>query len=269
MAPKEIKHLFTEKGEVISAIVIYGARTFQGIDSILHQVAMYRWTDLHILLGELIQEGDVFLNESGEYGVRPELEADYNYFEEHMGEWLEPPMECEYPDNYVDPEPKYPDIITNTESWVKLHKPEIVFNQEHFYLDGHYLDSFTRFILTNAFNTVIVVNPFFDLSTPTQLMIKAKQNGKTVVLVTRPPRGSHFKKLHKIMEEKGVTLLYHNDLHAKVIVIDDLLAVVSSMNFKQRASAGITWEAGIVTVNKAIVNSIKSSIADLNLQPIK
>ena len=64
-------------------------------------------------------------------------------------------------------------------------------------------------------------------------------------------------------------MMYHNDLHAKLIIIDDLVAVVSSMNFMQRAAAGITWEAGIVTMNKEIVDSIKTSLADLNLQPVR
>jgi hypothetical protein len=93
--------------------------------------------------------------------------------------------------------------------------PEIVFKQGHFYLEGHYLDSFIRFILINAFTTIIVVNPYFDLSTPTQLMIKAKQTGKTVVLVTRPPSGPYFKKLHEVLKDNGITLLYHKDLHAR------------------------------------------------------
>ena len=268
MAPKEIKHLFTEKGEVIKAIVNWGARTFKEIEYIFDQSVIYQWNDLHILLGELIQEGDVVHEDSGEYRVRPELEADYQYFEEHFDEWLEPPEEWEYPDDYEEPPQKYPDILTSTESWVKLEKPEISLEKEHFFLEGHYLDSYTKFIITHAFNTIIVVNPFIDRSMPTQLLIRARRNGRTVVVVTRSSNSSYVKKLHEWLEKAGIKILYDKNLHAKIVIIDDLLAVVSSMNFIQNATAGITWEAGIVTMNKEIVDNIKSSIADLNPQAI-
>lgn len=267
MAPKDIKHLFTEKGEVLKAIVNWGAKTFQEIESIFNQAVIYQWTDLHILLGELIQEGDVYLSNSGEYSVRPELELDYQYFEEHMDEWLEPPEKWEYPDNYEEPEPKYPDIISSTKLWLKLEKPEISLRKDHFFLEGHYLDSFTKFIITKAFNKIIVVNPFIDHSMPIQLLIKARRDGRTVVLITRSSTKSHIKKLHASLEKAGISLLYDKNLHAKILLVDDLLAVVSSMNFIHNATAGITWEAGIVTVNKEIVDSIYSSIADLNPQP--
>jgi hypothetical protein len=266
MAPKEIKHLFTEKGDVLSAIVIYGANTFSEIEFILSQTSFERWTELHVLLKELIQEGDVVLNEAGEYRARAELEEDYSYFEQHMDEWLEPPIYMGEPEPVEQVTRRYPDIVSTTESWIQLQKPEIVFKQEHFFLEGHYLDSFTRFLLTKAFNTIIIVNPFIDRSTPTQLLIKAKRRGKTVVMVTRPSNKAYMKKLHGWLEHEGVKMLYHKDLHAKIIIIDDSLAIVSSMNFMQRATAGITWEAGISTVNKDIVDSIKASLADLNLQ---
>jgi hypothetical protein len=267
MAPREIKHLFTEKGDVISAIAIYGAKTLQEIDSMLNNMATERWTDLHFLLGELIQEGDVILEDSGKYRVRPELEADYEYFEEHFDEWLESPEEWEYPDDYEEPPPKYPDIITSTKSWVKLEKPEISLENEHFFLEDHYLDSFTKFIITQAFNTIIVVTPFIDRSMPTQLLIRARRNGRTVVVLTRSSNSPPVKKLHEWLLKEGIKILYDKNLHAKIVIIDDLLAVVSSMNFTQNATAGITWEAGIVTVNKETVDSIKSSITDLNPQP--
>jgi len=196
------------------------------------------------------------------------LEADYNYFEEHIDEWAEPPEEWEYPEYFEKSAPKYPDIITSTESWVKLEKPEISLENEHFFLEGHYLDTFTKFIITHAFNTIIVVNPFIDPSMPTKLLITARRNGRTVVVVTRSSNNPHVKKLHELLVKAGIIILHDTNLHAKIVIIDDLLAVVSSMNFTQNATAGITWEAGIVTVNKETVDSIKSSITDLNPQPI-
>ena len=275
MAPREIKHLFTEKGEVLLAIVMYGAKTLADIQSIFNQSLTVQWTPLNVLLDELIKEGDIFLNDAGEYIARAELEEDYSYYEEHMDEWLEPPMEWEIEAHLeqrrleqerLEQVPSiYPEIISATESWIKLQKSELKLNNEHFYLEGHYLDIFTKFVITQSFKTIIVVNPFIDRITTVQLLVKAKRMGKTVVIVTRPSFKPHIIKLHEWLSKAGIKLLYHKNLHAKITIIDDSLSIVSSMNFQYNATAGISWEAGIVTINKDTVDSIKASITDLNL----
>lgn len=285
MPPREIKHLFTEKGEVLQAIVMYGARTFSDISYIFNQAVLYQWTDLNVLLAELVQEGDVLLNDAGKYTAHAELEEDYSYFEEHMDEWLEPLMEWEIEEHLeqrrlekirlengliekerLEQVPSiYTEIISATEAWIKLHRPELKLNNEHFYLEGHYLDIFTKFVINQSFKTIIVVNPFIDLSTPVQLLVKSKRKGRTVVIVTRPSFKQHIQTIHEHLKEAGIKMLYHNSLHAKIIIIDDSLAIVSSMNFQRNATAGISWEAGIVTNNKETVDSIKASITDLNL----
>jgi len=276
MAPREIKYLFTEKGEVLQAIIWWGAKTFPEIESIFTQSVLVQWTDLNVLLAELIHEGDVYLNKAGEYTASAELVDDYSYYEEHMDEWLEPPMEWEI-EEHLERRARtrkehleqvssiYPEIISATESWIKLHKPEKTLNKEHFYLEGHYLDIFTKFVITQSLKTIIVVNPFLDRSMPVQLLVKAKRMGKTVVIVTRHSFKPHIQKLHEWLSRAGIKLLYHKDLHAKITIIDDSLSIVSSMNFQYNATAGISWEAGIVTINKDTVDSIKASITDLNL----
>ncbi len=108
----------------------------------------------------------------------------------------------------------YPEIISATESWIKLHKPELTLNNEHFYLEGHYLDIFTKFVITQSFKTIIVVNPFIDRSMPLQLLVKAKRMGKTVVIVTRHSFKPQIKKLHEWLTNAGIKLLYHKNLHA-------------------------------------------------------
>jgi phosphatidylserine/phosphatidylglycerophosphate/cardiolipin synthase-like enzyme len=130
----------------------------------------------------------------------------------------------------------------------------------------HYLDIFTKFVINQAIKTVIVVNPFIDRSMPVQLLVKAKRMGKTVVIVTRHTFKPHIKKLHEWLTKGGIKLLYHKNLHAKITIIDDSLSIVSSMNFQYNATAGISWEAGIVTINKDTVDSIKASITNLNLE---
>ena len=239
--------------------------TIGDIQYVINMMSPEQWTDLHTLLGELIEEGDVSIK-NGEYCVRPALEADYAYYEMNMHEWLEPPEEWEYPDNFKEPEQWHPDIIGSVKGWLKLEKPEIWSRKNHFFLEGHYLDSFIKFVINQAFKTIIVVNPFMDRSTPTQLLIKARRNGKNVVIVSRTPNRSFENKTHKWLEESGITMLYHKDIHAKIIVVDDLVAVVSSMNFIKNATSGQSWEAGIVSLDQDTVSSVKASITDLNLK---
>ena len=183
---------------------------------------------------------------------------DYEYY---MDSEEEPSFE----DEYVNSE----EIYRRTHSWIDFHKLDISLENRHFFLDGHYLDIFIKFILKNARRTIIVVNPFIDLSTPAQLLIEAKQQGKTVVLVTRPHSTQRAKDVHKTLANSRISILYHENLHAKIIMIDDSLAIITSMNFIQRATAGVSWEAGLVTIDKWVVGKVKESITDLNLDSAK
>ncbi len=263
MPPRPIKHIWTLKGDILTQIIIYGVGDLEGVLEFAEMSLNEEYTKSEIIqaFNELVNAGELSLNPMGYYDAPPQLVEDYHYFQQNMDEYLEPLYDD---DDFPEPEITLHGIVKSATAWVKLQEPQIILKSEQCYLEGHYLDSFIRFIFTRAEKTIIAVSPFFDLSFHVQLLIKAKQTGKTVVLLTRPPTGPYVKKLHQILSDKGLKLLYHKDLHAKLIVVDDLLAVVSSMNFQQRAAAGITWEAGLVTLNKEIVDSIVSSLASLN-----
>jgi len=141
--------------------------------------------------------------------------------------------------------------------------------KEHFFLEGHYLDIFIKYLIAKANHTIIVVNPFVDMSTPTKLLIEARKRGKRVVLVTRPPSNDIGRWTHQTLLRSELSVLYCKGLHAKIILIDDALAVISSMNFLQRATAGLSWEAGIVTIEKNTVTEIKNAITNLEIDPAK
>ena len=107
------------------------------------------------------------------------------------------------------------------------------------------------------------------MSTPTKLLIEARKRSKRVVLVTRPPSNDISRWTHQTLLRSELYVLYCKGLHAKIILIDDTLAVVSSMNFLQRATAGLSWEAGIVTFEKNAVTEIKNAITKLQVDPAK
>jgi phosphatidylserine/phosphatidylglycerophosphate/cardiolipin synthase-like enzyme len=68
---------------------------------------------------------------------------------------------------------------------------------------------------------------------------------------------------HSVLLQKGVSLFYDDQVHAKIIVADDKVAIVSSMNFFANSSAGASWEAGLVTINSQVVKSIANSFSKM------
>ena len=60
--------------------------------------------------------------------------------------------------------------------------------------------------------------------------------------------------------EKGVLVAYYDSVHAKLIVVDRCVGIVSSMNMVASSSGGALWEAGIITLEEKTVISIASSI---------
>ena len=60
--------------------------------------------------------------------------------------------------------------------------------------------------------------------------------------------------------QDGLELKYDKKIHAKIIVADRTVGVVSSMNFFPESSAGASWEAGLVSIDPKVVESIVQSI---------
>jgi phosphatidylserine/phosphatidylglycerophosphate/cardiolipin synthase-like enzyme len=105
--------------------------------------------------------------------------------------------------------------------------------------------------------------------TPTKLLIEATRKSRRVVLVTRPPDKTSTRNYHKELADSGVTVLYNRNLHAKLLLFDDEIAIVSSMNLLVGATAGFSWEAGLITLDKETVDRIKHSITKLQLDSAK
>jgi phosphatidylserine/phosphatidylglycerophosphate/cardiolipin synthase-like enzyme len=66
------------------------------------------------------------------------------------------------------------------------------------------------------------------------------------------------------LKKSGINVIYDKSVHAKLIVIDNEVAVISSMNFSLTSSGGKSWEAGIVSIEENVINSIIDSIRTLS-----
>jgi len=131
----------------------------------------------------------------------------------------------------------------------------------HFFLKGKYLDAFSKDIIGHAKRECLIVNPYVKKIDLSDTMQEASKRGVTVTLITR--RIDQDLQYHKTLMGAGVNVIHNERVHAKLIVVDQLVAVVSSMNFFSGSSAGGTWEAGIVSIEGDVVKEVVKSIRDL------
>ncbi len=149
--------------------------------------------------------------------------------------------------------------------WKEVKRLEFSIEHEHFFLEGRYLDDFSKELISHAKSEVLVVNPFIQDCDLSNTLRDVKKRGIIVHIITRSPRDkiSEYQKnkqeyLSKLQKE-GISLIYNEKVHAKLIVVDRAVAIVSSMNFFPESSAGVSWEAGLVTIDKKVVDSIANS----------
>lgn len=259
MDSKKPQYWDTKKGEIINAIANQG---MYWSDALVWNTSLSA-QEVEQYVNELIHDGDLYINQEGEYRVRYELYNDYIDYDIDLMIQREEEGRIHVPD--VDERT----ITVWTDAWIQINKSEISLEKEHFFLEGHYLDIFIKYLIAKANETIIVVTPFVDMVTPTKLLIEARKRSKRVVLVTRPPTNDISRWTREKLISSEVSVLYCRGLHAKIILIDDSLAVISSMNFQQRPTAGLSWEAGIVTLDKNTVTEIKNAITKLELDPAK
>jgi phosphatidylserine/phosphatidylglycerophosphate/cardiolipin synthase-like enzyme len=59
------------------------------------------------------------------------------------------------------------------------------------------------------------------------------------------------KEYHQKLKKEGI-LLIHKNVHAKLIVVDNAIVISSSMNFSPESSAGVPWEAGLISPDQQL-----------------
>jgi len=156
------------------------------------------------------------------------------------------------------------DTIEKVHSWIAFNKIEPS-DSMHFYLQGDSLDNFSKYIIINAQSSVLVSNPFVERCALSDTLIEARTVDKHVLLLTRPIHSkdryySSKKDYHELIKSANVVLAYNENIHAKIIVVDGCVAVISSLNFISTSSPGKTWEAGIVSFDPNVVKKVNDSL---------
>lgn len=149
--------------------------------------------------------------------------------------------------------------------WKEARELNFSLEHEHFFLEGRHLDDFSKELISHAKSDVLVVNPFIQHCDLSDTLIEVKKKGIDVKVITRPPKDRYPDKLvqkkayHQKLMNEGISLVYKEKVHAKLIVVDNTIAISSSMNFFPESSAGVSWEAGLVSIDQQVVDSIVSS----------
>lgn len=154
-------------------------------------------------------------------------------------------------------------LVDRISEWVKFKKIDIDNPCTHLFLKGDLLDSLIRELIPYSVEEVLVVNPFVEKCSLSDLLVEQSSIGKSVKVITQSPAKDYYEgrrkqakiQYHETLKHSGVELIYNNSIHAKMFVLDKQVVSSSSMNLYSDSTAGKLWEAGIVSVDKRNVSS--------------
>lgn len=237
--PISALHVGTAKGDVIKAIVSQ-SRPLKWME--IREATGLDEKELNYALYELISSGEI-RKTGGKYEVSEKFYADYaKLFNKRRAE-----------------------LISWIDQWKKVRKLGFSLEQGHFFLEGRHLDDFSKELIAHAKSEVLVVNPFIQDCDLSNTLREARKNGINVQIITRPLHDRYPERLktkqeyHAKLKQDGISLYYKRRVHAKLLVVDRAVAIVSSMNFYPESSAGVSWEAGLISTDTSVVESIVQS----------
>lgn len=263
----------SNKGKIIEAIAIHWCFKFWDVQ----ETTGIEQTELYKLIGELMAEDLVYVYED-QYRVEKDLYHEYWDYAVHFTDLPEKIHE-ETMELFGEPveEQVTRGIIDWVNIWVEFqnnYENKITVQNNHFYLDGSLLPAFIHDLVRRASKNITYVSPFIEEIGVTKNLMIASAHGKKVVTITREPdlsskidwikkQAEMYEKCHSNLEKSGATVCYIDKIHGKVLLLDDLIAVVSSFNLLKNPASGLTWEAGIITYELDVVKSIKESISKM------
>jgi|GEM_PF-2650771 phosphatidylserine/phosphatidylglycerophosphate/cardiolipin synthase-like enzyme len=157
-------------------------------------------------------------------------------------------------------------VIKRVIGWSNRKKLNYNVSSEHFFIEGDLLNRLCLNVFDYSKTEVVVVNPNVY---PCSLSDKLKETGdRTIKLITRSPSSEGKKtasrqKYHEVLLKNGVRIFYNDRIHAKMILSDGKLGIVSSLNFKSKSSSGRNLEAGMTTWQIDAIESIKKYVDNL------
>src|SRR4030042_699701 len=258
------------KGRVISAIVTAGdEQTWTE----LHEKTGLNPASLNKVLAELFQAQAIIKKEEGaqvKYRVTRDLYDQYKAFL-NLSQSAKVPEKKEPLPSAKFGQARKDILVGWIEQWKHLKNLPFSLDPKHFFLEGMDLDDLSKQLIREATLDVLAVNPYVEHCDLSNMLRNASRKAE-VILVTRPPEDDNQlprdkQEYHKTLTNGGVKLIYNKKVHAKLIVVDRAVAIVSSMNLYGSSSGGGSWEAGLVSIEDTVVESVADSILSLKERP--
>ncbi|MCW4040689.1 MAG: phospholipase D-like domain-containing protein [Candidatus Bathyarchaeota archaeon] len=263
MTEEEPPYLGSWKGRVLEAIAIYNVRDW---DSLLIFTELTH-DSLNTALSELYDLGILSRSDDGGYWIEHDVYNQYRAFFANVPVEEEPQKKVE---KAITEEvlPEDEDIARWVIKWRDFKNLTFSLDARHFFLEGTYIDDLSKDLIRQAKHEVLLVNPFIEQCHLSNTLLDAIANKAQVIVVTRHihEQDKYLEEkqaYHKYLQNEGVQFHYHRRIHAKLLVVDKQIAVISSMNFIVSSTGGSSWEAGMISIDEAIVNSVTQTIYEL------
>jgi len=262
----------TWKEQVLKAIAVDGALWWNEIQEItgLDEYQINR------ALAELFQDAVIEKQPDGSYWI------DYDLFHEYRSYFGNPrgPQKPEQiitqpsPVNEGAVPPLQDKLVGRVLEWVAFKRgsnPNLELSSNHLHLKEDLLSSISEELIEYAENEILLVNPYVEKCHITEKLIHACRKKINVMLIANSPEKDIYDNLrkerkieyHKALLDSGLKFYYNNTAHAKLLVVDGKVAVVSSMNLYGGSTSGNLWETGILSIDLKNVRQIRESFREL------
>jgi phosphatidylserine/phosphatidylglycerophosphate/cardiolipin synthase-like enzyme len=257
------------KGRVLESIAVEDIRDWNGI---LEYTQLYP-EELNKAISELYNLDIITRQDDGLYWIKDiVLFHQYRDYFDNINDDYKTPLIQHEENNEIAFEkalPKDENLAKFVVEWRAFKKLSFSLDARHFFLEGDYLDDLSKDLIRRAKKEVLVVNPYVELCNLSKALVTASGNNVKVIVITRSPydREPEIMKekqnYHDILVKEGIIIHYDRRIHAKLLVVDNQIAVISSMNFITSSDGGLSWEAGMISIDDSIVKSVHNTIHKL------
>ena len=247
---------------MIRAIAIDRAQTWSEI----RDITGLSPKSLNKVLAEMFDAEVLRKEADGTYWVSKELYHEYvDFFAKQESDVKSAPVRIS--------EDEQKDLVSRIDEWREFKGLDFSLKPEHFFLEGNNLYDLSIDLIQKAKKEILVANPFVDQCDLSDKLREVTSPGKDVILITRRPddKSDEYRKrkeeYHSTLKKGGVKISYNKRVHAKLIVLDRAVAIVSSMNLNSSSTGGSSWEAGLVTKEDSVVEAVRDSVLNLQEKP--
>lgn len=260
------------KGRVLEAIALENIRDWNGILDYTQLTP----ENLNKAISELYKLDVIVRNDDGSYWINSvDVVHQYRAYSRNLEAYKAPLIQHKEQKDRAKEDtlekalPKDDNLAKWVVKWRDFKNLSFSLDARHFFLEGTYLDDLSKDLIRQARKEVLLVNPYIEQCHLSNTLIDAVTNKASVIVITRPIDDvrqevrEEKEAYHESLKKEGIKINYDRRIHAKLLVVDEQVAVISSMNFYSFSTGGSSWEAGMISIDVPIVCSVHKTIHQL------